>query len=241
VVPGGGGAIVDVATAELNADYQPGYGWNAALWWQPLASTQVGLSYRSRFGIDVDGTVDFTQIATGNPIIDGSVAAQLVDQDVASTLSFPAIWSLGVAYSPTAAWTFEADFNWTEWSFFKELPLEYKSTPALNSSVKEEYQDQWQVRLGAEHRLPRWTYRFGYYYDRAAAPVQSVTPLLPDSDRSGVAFGIGLPLSDRISIDAYDVALFVRRRTTDGQERENYNGVYDGFVNMAGAGLTWRF
>lgn len=241
VVPGGGGAIVDIGTAELNADYQPGYGWNAALWLQPTERTEVGLNYRSRIGVDVDGTVDFTQILTGNPLVDAAAAARLKDQDVKSTLRFPAIWSLGLAYHPAEAWTFEADFNWTEWSYFKELPIEFQDTPALNKKVEEDYQDSWQLRLGAEHRLPRFTYRFGYYYDRAAAPVQSVTPLLPDADRNGVALGIGLPLKKSLSLDAYECALFVRRRGTEGQERDNYNGVYKGYVNLAGAALNWRF
>jgi hypothetical protein len=71
--------------------------------------------------------------------------------------------------------------------------------------------------------------------------VQSVTPLLPDADRSGLSLGFGLPIVKGIALDAYECALFVRRRNTDGQERDNYNGVYKGFVNMAGAALSWRF
>lgn len=241
VVPGGGGAVVDIGTAELDADYTPGYGWNAALWLQPSERTELGLAYRSRVGVSADGTVDFTQIPTGNPLIDAAAAARLVDQEVSSTLRFPAIWSLGVAYHPTEAWTFEADFNWTEWSYFKDLPIEFKSTPALNKKVEEDYQDSYQVRLGAEHRLPSFTYRFGYYYDRAAAPVQSVTPLLPDADRNGIAVGLGLPIRDHLWLDVYECALFVRRRGTEGQGRDNYNGVYKGYVNLAGAALSWRF
>ncbi len=178
-VPGGGGAIVDVATAALKADLTPGYGWNAALWLQPTPRTQLGLAYRSRVSVDVDGTVDFTAIPTGDPIVDAGAAAKLQDQGVSSTLSFPAQWSMGLAYSPTPAWTFEGDLNWTEWSFFKDLPIHFKKSPALDKKVEEDYRDQLQVRLGAEHRLANYTYRFGYYYDRAAAPVQSVTPLLP--------------------------------------------------------------
>jgi long-chain fatty acid transport protein len=240
VIPGGGGASVDVAFVELDAPYSQGYGWNAALWCQATDRTQVGFAYRSRVSVDVDGTADFTLLPTGNPIVDAAVAASLVDQDVSSTLRFPAIWSLGVAWSPTQRWTFEADFNWTEWSFFEDLPVTFEN-PTLSSRVVENYQDSYQVRLGAEHRLPGWTYRFGYYYDRAAAPVESVTPLLPDADRNGIAVGLGLPLGDRLSVDLYDCGLFVRRRTTDGRERENFNGIYKGFVNLAGAALSWRF
>lgn len=240
-IPGGGGANVDVAIADLKANYSTGYGWNAAGWWAVTERTQLGLAYRSRVAVDVSGTATFTQIPTGNPIVDAGVAAKLQNQDVSSTLSFPAIWSVGLAWSPTAAWTFESDWNYTQWSYFHELPINFEATPSLSKAVQENYRDSYQVRLGAEHRLPRFTYRFGYYYDRAAAPVQSVTPLLPDADRNGVALGFGWPVLPGVTFDAYDCGLFVRRRSTNGEERDNFNGVYRGFVNLAGAALSWRF
>lgn len=241
VIPGGGGAIADVAIADLTADFAPGYGWNAALWWQASERTQLGLAYRGRIQVDLDGTVDFTLLPTGNALLDAGAAAKLKDQDVSSMLRFPAILSAGVAYSPVPEWTFEGDFNWTQWSYFEELPITFKTTPELSTTVREDYRDSWQVRTGAEYRRPRVTYRFGYYFDRAAAPVESVTPLLPDADRNGVAFGLGWPAAPGLTLDVYDCALFVRRRTTDGVEHDNFNGVYRGFVNLSGAALSWRF
>jgi hypothetical protein len=71
--------------------------------------------------------------------------------------------------------------------------------------------------------------------------VQSVTPLLPDADRNGIALGFGCALAENLSLDVYDCGLFVRTRSTGGVERDNYNGEYHGFVNLAGAALTWRF
>jgi long-chain fatty acid transport protein len=238
---GGGGQVVDVARADLEADYQPDYGWNVAAWWRASEQVQLGAFYRSKVIVDVDGTVDFTPIPTGDPVSDAAYAANLIDQDVSSTLRFPAVWSAGIAWSPNPAWTFEGDFNFIEWSLFKDLPVDFKATPSRSRKVEEDYRDAWQVRFGAEHRLPRWTYRFGAYYDLAAAPVQSVTPLLPDAERVGLALGVGLPIGDAFTLDAYECGLFVRRRSTEGLERDNFNGVYRSYVNLAGAALTWRF
>jgi long-chain fatty acid transport protein len=240
-IPGGGGAYVDAADVVLDAPYKAGYGWNAALSWQALPTTSLGLAYRSHVKVDVDGTADFALLDTGSATLNALFAGVLKNQDVTSTLRFPAIWSTGVAYSPSPAWTLEGDFNWTQWSFFTDLPVTFKSTPELSSVVKEDYNDQWQVRVGVEHRLPKFTYRFGYYFDKAAAPIESVTPLLPDADREGVALGLGLPIKPSLKLDVYDCALFVHQRSTSGQNRDNFNGVYKGFVNMAGAGLTWTF
>ena len=129
-----------------------------------------------------------------------------------------------------------------EWSVFKDLPITFKTTPSSNLTIVEDYSDSWQVRLGAEHRLPSWTYRFGWYYDKAAAPRQSVGPLLPDADRNGPSIGIGVPFrGGKWHLDAYELAVFVSQRSTDGVNRDGYDGTYKSFVNSAGASLEYRW
>src|SRR6185503_563299 len=63
--PGGGGGQVDVASTQLSGDYQPGYGWNAAVSWQPGDTWRFGAYYRSKVIVDYDGDADFQQIPTG--------------------------------------------------------------------------------------------------------------------------------------------------------------------------------
>ena len=47
------------------------------------------------------------------------------DQDASTTLRFPAIWSAGLAWMPTSAWTAEVTANFTEWSVFRDLPIHF--------------------------------------------------------------------------------------------------------------------
>ena len=242
--PGGGGGQVDVASVRLHSDYDPGYGWNAAVSYAPVPEWRLGAAYRGKIVVDTEGDAEFTQIPTGDPVFDAGVAATLPpDQGVSTVLRFPAIWSAGIAWLPAGTWTVEGAVVFTEWSLFRDLPLRFKQTPANDETIVEDYRDTFAFRFGAEHRLPAFTYRFGYYFEQAAAPAPSVTPLLPDAARNGATVGLGLPLDagKRWQLDLYDLALFVDRRGTEGRERDGFDGEYKSFINAFGAGLTYRF
>jgi len=240
--PGGGGAQIDVAKAELKSGFKPGYGWNVALSGALNEQWHVGAYYRSKLVVDIDdGDATFKQILTGNVAFDNAVAASLPPNQGASTvLRFPALWSAGISYTPNPAWTVETDFNIAEWSVFEDLPIRFHTTPANNRTLVEDYRDAWQIRAGAEHRMPSFTYRFGYYYDQSAAPVQSVTPILPDAARNGFTLGVGKSFG-KVTLDVYDLLLFLQQRSTHGVERDGYDGEYKTFINAAGVGLAWRF
>lgn len=246
VLPGGGGAKANVADVKLEAKNKPGYGFNAATLWAPSDSWKFGAYYRSKVDVEIDdGEATFTQILTGNPTFDAAVAAGLpgTQSDVKTTLHFPAMWSFGVAWYPTRAWTWEVDFNWTEWSAFDSLALEFPSNPDLNTTLPEDYGDAFRLSIGAEHRLSTFAYRFGYYFDQAAAPTESVTPLLPDANRHGATIGYSRDLGEKKNwtLDWYYLALFFEARSTEGIERDGFDGTYKAFVNATGLSLAYRW
>ena len=245
VIPGGGGATANVASARLKSDLKPGYGFNLATSWTPCEDWKFGAYYRSKVDVKVeDGKATFTQIRTGDASFDAAVAAQLPpNQGVKTMLHFPAMWSAGAAWNPKPDWTWEADFGWTQWSTFDKLPLAFAKSPSLDTDIIENYKDSFRVSIGAEHRLPSYTYRFGYYFDQAAAPTESVTPLLPDANRHGATLGLGWKLGKKKNwtLDAYELALFVEDRSTEGLNRDHYDGTYKAFINAAGAGLAYHW
>jgi long-chain fatty acid transport protein len=242
-IPGGGGAQAQVAKLNLKGDNTPGYGWNAALLFRPDSIIRVGAYYRSKVVVHEDGGATFTQIPTGDATFDAAVAAALPpSQGVSTVLRLPAMWSAGVSWDPTPAWTFEYDVNYVEWKAFEDLPIYFKTTPSASQTRIEDYSNSWQIRIGAEHRLESWTYRFGWYFDKAAAPVQSVSPILPDADRNGPSIGIGVPLDGgKWHLDAYELAIFVSQRNTEGVNRDGYDGTYKTFVNAAGLSVQYRW
>jgi long-chain fatty acid transport protein len=234
---------IDVAKVNLKGDATPGYGWNASVMFTPPGKLRFGAHYQSKVVVHEDGKATITQILTGNAVIDAGVAAGLPpNQPVSTVLRLPASFSVGAAWTPRPEWTVEADYNFVQWSVFSDLPIYFKTTPAASSTVVEKYDDSFQVRAGAEHRLKSFTYRFGWYFDKAAAPTESVTPLLPDSDRNGPSVGIGVPLGGgKWQLDAYELPLFVKQRDTAGVNRDGFNGTYKSFVNLAGLSLQYRW
>lgn len=239
---GDGGQPVNVTRAKLESDMTPGYGFNLAALANPWTNWRLGLSYKSKVKVDVDdGRATFTQIPTGDPAVDAAVAAGMpVNQSVKTRLVFPASFTWGLAWNPMPDWTYEIDGVWTQWSAFDKLPLKFAKDSSLDQDIVEDYSDQYQVRVGAEHRLERWTYRVGYYYDQAAAPAESVTPLLPDANRHGATLGLGT-VRGKWAIDVYNLFLFVEKRSTETRERDGFDGIYKSYVNALGATLAYHW
>jgi long-chain fatty acid transport protein len=76
------------------------------------------------------------------------------------------------------------------------------------------------VRLAGEYAIGRTIVRLGFSADGAAAPDQTVTPLLPDAPRNEISAGIRLPLGAKARLDlAY---MFVDQHDRAGRTTERF-------------------
>jgi long-chain fatty acid transport protein len=236
--------VADTAEVVLQSDTATGVGFNVGAVAKPLPGLSFGAHYRHKVKIDYSGKATFTQISTGNDQLDAIVASRLPQGSpaVETSIEYPSILAFGVARDWTS-WTFAADVVFFQWSTFDELALTFPTEPSLDSVIPENYENIWQIRTGVECRLEDgWAVRLGYHYDKTPVPTESVSPLLPDNNRHGLSLGGSWASpGGRVRVDVGAWYLFLPKRSTEGLNRDGYNGTYDNFAFTLGASLGYRF
>lgn len=236
------GRIMDIANTRLVSDYGSDIGWNLGVLFKPTDKFRIGASYRSDMDMDLDGRAEVTQILTGNAQLDAIIASQLPpDQNISTTLPFPAVAAFGVAFSPNPTWDIEFDVTHMTWSRFKELTVAFKTTPQNGFTRVQNWDDSSAFRLGVNHNATEnWDVRLGAVYDNNPQPVEAVSPLLPDSDRFGATFGVGWHRGPWIA----DMAAFVlhfKDRSTQGRNPDDFEGVYQTDAVLWSVNFGYRF
>jgi long-chain fatty acid transport protein len=233
---------VDIAAVQLKSDTKRAVGFNLGVIAKPTEALSIGASYRHTVTINYTGSAVFTQISTGNASVDALVSRQLPigSTPVTTSIEFPSELSGGVAYTWND-WTIEGDVNWYKWSTFQSLPVTFVNRPDLSSVIPEEYSNSLQFRGGIERHINEtWTVRGGYYRDNNPSPDASVSPLLPDANRNGVAVGATYR-KGRLHLDAANLLVFFNARSTNGVNRDQYNGTYKNFAEVFSVSLGYGF
>ncbi|MFI5183703.1 MAG: OmpP1/FadL family transporter [Vicinamibacteria bacterium] len=234
--------VVDVASVELKSDTATDFGWNLGVLAKPTENLSIGVSYRRSVKQDYAGTADFNRIPTGNAQLDTLVAVKVPAGPLpaATFIEYPSILSLGVAYS-WKDWTVEGDVNFYGWSSFASLPITIQGRPDLSAVVTEDFQDSRQYRIGLERQLnDAWAVRGGYFHDESPSPPESVSPLLPDANRNGFCAGASWK-QGHLRLDGSVWYVHLSDRSTEGVQRDSYNGTYSGHALTLGLALGYSF
>lgn len=169
-------------------------------------------------------------ICGGNPnatvAVDQLVAGSfstgpLVSQGVSTKVTHPAQIQGGVGYSGFKDWTLSADYAWTGWRRFKELPITFLGPANVsNRALIEDYNNTSTIRLGAQRSFTNGAQlRLGFSGVASAAPDETVTPLLPEMDRSYAAIGGSYPFMGHFAIEAGYLKVFAPGRRGRIDER----------------------
>ncbi|HMA18577.1 MAG TPA: outer membrane protein transport protein, partial [Thermoanaerobaculia bacterium] len=238
-------SVVDVAHIKLDSDLQDnhGWGWNAGILWKPVSAFSLGAAYRSKIKIDYEGTGKFTQRLTGNAAFDAGVAAQLPQgmQNVAVTIDFPSTVNVGAAVNLPGDFTVSLDADWTEWSAFEELFIDFENTAIPDLDRHTNWEDSWAYRVGLQKQWGAFAVRAGYYFDQTPQPIADAGPILADADRNVYTLGIGYN-TDRWGVDVSDVYLKFKDRDTRGQENtDQFFGRYEETANVFGLNFRLSF
>ena len=238
-------SIVDVAHVRLTSDLTDnhGWGWNAGILFRPVPELSVGVAYRSKIKVDYNGTATFEQRLTGNSQFDAIVAAQLPQgsQDVTTTITFPETLNLGVAVRIGDGLTVSGEADWTKWSRFNELLINFTNPAVPDLDRHTNWSNSWAYRGGVEYKFAKvWSVRAGYYRDKTPQPVEDAGPILADSTRNGYTLGFGYG-TDRWGVNISDLYLKLKNRDTTGHSNDRFYGVYKESVNVAAFDLRFSF
>jgi long-chain fatty acid transport protein len=208
-----------------------------------ITTMQIGTPYRLPFAVG--------ELPAGTPLdllLKGEFAAgqPLGNQTATTSLPLPAQAVFGAAFQITPKFKILADYQFTNWSSFKELPI---NGQFLQNVVVESYRDTHGLRLGTEIGLgDRSVLRAGVDIHTAAAPDQTVTPNLPEGWRQEYAVGFGRKLWERMRFDVAYMRLVQPERagrTTNGGKQvptaADNNGIYRFDANLLSAAVTFRF
>lgn len=236
------GRFTDVANGYLSSDWDSDWGWSAGVLFKPNENLRIGVSYRAQMDIDLKGTADITQIPSGNAQFDAFVATQLPpDQNINTSIPFPAMTAIGIATSAIENWDIELDITMASWSRFETLLVNFETTPVANINRPQNWEDTMAFRLGANRHIgDEWQVRLGAVYDQNPQPVEAVSPLLPDADRIGITFGFGWQKGPFI-IDVSEMILHFKDRQTGGVNPDQFEGTYKTDATLLSVNFGLRF
>ncbi|HQU74829.1 MAG TPA: outer membrane protein transport protein, partial [Calditrichia bacterium] len=158
-------------------------------------------------------------------------------------ITFPASVNAGIYYKLADNLGVEVDFLYTFWNVFDEIPLNFEND-ALSQVIPEDYEDAFQLRLGAQYDVnDALALRAGYIYDQTPQPIHSVSPLLPDNDRNDFTAGIGYKTGN-LTVDAGFMFVNTGKRSTlengVGQNENGFNGTYSANATLFFVGLGYH-
>lgn len=232
----------------------------------------LGARYLVKADVDYDGDAVFEPVATGLVIpaditvgsltltagtpVDAVLASLgvfntvLADGPASTEVTNPDQLIVGVAYRFRDDLTLLADYQLVRWSHFRTIALDFANAATPDRTLYESYRDTHGFRFGSEWRQSeKLTLRGGYLYHTAAAPPQTVTPLLPEGSRNEVTLGAGFRLGARLHADvAYQ---YVKQNDRRGRLRDSpdgspptvalNSGVYDFGAHLFGVTFAYTF
>lgn len=250
----------DIADVELTGN-GTGVGYHVGGIFQYDKHVSFGVRFLSRQLVKVNSAQAnisrvFTGIALapGNPLgapagtpLDTILSPQfsgngpLQDQGGKTWLRMPEQLTFGTTISPTDRLRLLMDFTYTNWTVFDSVQITTDRLPV--TYLIENAKGVTSYRFGGEYDVsPSFTIRGGYLFHDAALPTGSVTPNLPEGNRSEFTLGLGAQLMAGLHADlAYQYIQQQDRRGRTVEYGLPDNGLFDFKAHLFGATLSYTF
>ncbi|WP_156906657.1 OmpP1/FadL family transporter [Desulforegula conservatrix] len=148
------GADTSDGSFELEADGW-GAGVNLGILYEPTKMTRLGLVYRSKVSVSMDGSPDLSGITEER--------RHLLNQDVSFDTGTPQVLAGGIYHEFQNDWSFSLDVAWVDFSDFGFEEVEIGDSSIATRPA--DYNDLWAATLGVNYRLSsQITLQSGAFY-----------------------------------------------------------------------------
>jgi long-chain fatty acid transport protein len=212
------------------------WGWNAGVMFKPNERTRIGLSYRSKMKFDLQGSL--------------VVAALGVNKPIHAKLNTPDNLSLAFSHQVNDKLEVLGDVTRTGWATLQRLQAFNTSTGALENQLSYNFKNSWRAGVGVKYQLDgKWNLRAGVAVDKTPVPdAASRTMTVPDSDRTWLAFGARMKVSEKSSLDLGYARIFLKNSSTNrqvlsgtGVVLQTVRGDFKSSVNLFSAQYNMNF
>lgn len=213
-----------------------GEGFNLGVQIRANERLQFGLTYRSQVNMNVSGGSATFKVPT-------SLRDSFPNTTFDSQLPLPQVATIGVGYRPVENLTLQFDLNYTGWSAYKYLNINFtQNTSSLqNMHAPRKYKDVFTPRLGGCYKISRVvSVMGGFAYDPTPVTDGNVSPDLPDANRVVVTCGVSVKPIPRFTIlAAFEGVTSVKR--TGSYDYAGFSGTYKTEAATPGIGIYYNF
>lgn len=216
-----------------------------------LDGLRAGLAYRSRVELNIDGDTDFQKDSAGIAATLQGATGAFRDTGATAHLDLPESVSFGLHYDLNQEWAVMGQAEWTNWSEFKTLRVEFDNDNQPDSVTEEEWKDSWFFAAGTTWRpmaVEGLTLRLGVAYDQSPVPESTRTPRIPGEDRYWIAAGVGYAPASWLDISLGYTHIFIpnadidlKATDTGNAARGNLEGEYEANIDIIALQTTIRF
>jgi len=209
------------------------FGWQAGTRYRLLDNLSVGLVYRSRIEVNVEGKSE-TDGYVGDIPVDRTVRAE-------TDLMMPDSITTGFNWDMTKTWHLGGAFMWTQWSTVSVLNF---NLGGANTPCKLNWEDTYRVTLAPSWDFAEdWTWMWSYGYETDCTGDQDST-MLPCADRHLLATGLAWRCWEGLELALSYGLIIMDGRSSHATDRSGVlreYTAYRGVSHAVGFTVTYRF
>jgi long-chain fatty acid transport protein len=186
-----------------------GVGYNVGIELTPWGpDTTIGIAYRSAVHQSLQGRADFTVPSSLAPLVAMTGALQKTNAN--ANITMPGNTWIGITHHFTPAFAVDASYQYTQWSSFKTLEVDFENPRQASVIEPENYRDSSFVSIGANYAVnDRLTVRAGTAFDQTPVQDKYRDFRLPDGNRYWLSGGATYQVTRNLAISGAYAHLFI--------------------------------